>query len=154
MLRRLALIAVAALVLVGCNNCDKPCKQGITFVVAEVAGALSAGGKAPVRICFDGDCKDITITRDQVGGSLFVPFSGVGDQGDHEVTVTGTGTASLQGSYTGPVYSYKQDPRGSCSSCDLATVKIAADGTLTPAVPAPTDTTTTVGTTVGTPAST
>ncbi len=53
MFRRLALVAVA-LGLVACSNCDRECKEGITFYVAEVAGALSRGGEVPLQICFDG----------------------------------------------------------------------------------------------------
>lgn len=139
MLRRIALTAVA-LALAACSNCDRPCKEGITFFVGDVAGALSRGSEVPLQICFDGDCKDVTITRDHVGGSVFLEFKGVAKQGDHQLTVTST--SSLQGQYSGPVYSYRQDPGGSCSACDLATVKIAADGTITPAVPAPTGDTT------------
>ena len=140
MLRRLALV-VFALGPVGCSNCDKACKEGITFYIAEVAGALSRGSEVPLHICLDGSCQDVTITRDNVGGSVFLPFSGVGKQGDHELTVTST--SSLKGNYTGPISSYVQDPGGDCKSCALATVKIAADGTLTPAVPAPQAATTT-----------
>ena len=142
MLRRLALVVVA-LTLAACSNCDSPCKAGITFYVAEVAGALSRGSEVPLHICFDGNCQDVTITRDNVGGSVFLPFSGVGKQGDHELTVTST--SSLKGNYTGPISSYVQDPGGDCKSCALATVKIAADGTLTPGVPSPQPVATTIG---------
>lgn len=141
MFRRLALVAVA-LVAVACSSCDKPCKEGITFYVADVAGALSRGGEVPLKICFDGSCQDLTITRDNVGGSTFLSFSGVGKQGDHELTVTST--TSLKGNYKGPIYSYSQDPGGDCKTCALATVKIGADGTLTPALPPPKAPTTTV----------
>jgi hypothetical protein len=141
MFRRLALVAVA-LVLVGCSNCDAKCTEGITFYVAEVAGALSRGGSVPLTVCLDGTCKDVTITRDQVGGSVFLAFKGVGKDVDHDLTVTGT--ASLHGEFKGKLPSYTQDPGGDCSSCSLATVKIAADGTLTPGVPVTPATTTTV----------
>ena len=143
MFRRLALCAVA-LGLVACSNCDKPCKEGITFYVAEVAGALSRGSSVPLHLCLDGECHDVTITRDNVGGSVFLAFEGVGNDGDHDLTVTGT--ASLKGSYHGKISSYEQDPGSDCKSCALATVKIGVDGTLTPAVsaaPAPTSTTST-----------
>ena len=146
MFRRLALVVVA-LGLVACSNCDKQCKEGITFYVAEVAGALSRGGEIPLHICFDGGCQDVTITRDDVGGSVFLPFTGVGEQGDHELTVTST--SSLKGDYKGPISSFVQDPGGDCKSCALATVKIAADGTLTPAVPAPVPTTIGASSTTG-----
>ena len=142
MFRRIALAAVA-LGLVACSNCNSPCKQGITFYVAEVAGSLSRGGTEPLNICFDGSCKDVTITREQVGGSVFVPFTGVGKTGDHDLTVTGTG--SFKGEYKGKLASYVQKGSGGCASCALATVKIGADGTLTPGVPATPATTTTVG---------
>lgn len=140
MFRRLALVAVA-LGLVACSNSGAKCTGGITFYVAEVAGALSRGGTVPLTICFDGTCKDVTITRDQVGGSVFLPFEGVGNDIDHDLTVTGT--ASLHGEFKGKLPSYTQDPGGDSSTCSLATVKIAADGTLTPGVPATPGTTTT-----------
>jgi hypothetical protein len=142
--RGLAVFAGAialVIALVACGNCDSKCTEGITFFVADVAGALSRGGSEPLTICFDGTCKDVTITRDQVGGSVFLPFTGVGKTVDHDLTVTGIG--SLKGEFTGKLSSYTQDPGGDCSSCSLATVKIAADGTLTPGVPAAATTTTT-----------
>lgn len=143
--RKLAVLAGAmalAVALVSCSNCDSKCTEGITFYVAELAGALSRGGTEPLTICFDGTCKDVTITRDQVGGSVFLPFNGVGGAADHDLTVTGTG--SFKGEYKGKLASFTHDPGGDCSSCSLATVKIGADGTLTPGVPAaPTTTTTT-----------
>jgi hypothetical protein len=142
MFRRLALVAVA-LGLVACSNCDNACEEGITFYVAEVAGALSRGGEVPLHICLDGTCRDVTVTRDNVGGSVFLPFSDVGDPGDHELTVTST--SSLKGNYKGPLSSFVQDPGGDCKSCSLATVKIAADGTLTPAVPTTTGAPSTTG---------
>ena len=145
--RRLAVFAGAvalALALVSCGNCDSKCTEGITFYVAELAGALSRGGTEPLTVCFDGTCKDVTITRDQVGGSVFLPFTGVGKAVDHNLTVTGIG--SLKEVFTGKLPSYTQDPGGECSSCSLATVKIAADGTLTPGVAAVSATTTTTTT--------
>jgi hypothetical protein len=142
MLRRIALVVVA-FALVACSDCSSKCKEGITFYVAEVAGALSRGGTEPVTICFDGSCQDTTITREQVGGSVFLPFKGVGKNIEHDLTVTGVG--AFKGEYKGKLPSYLQDPGGSCSTCALATVKIGATGTLTPAVPAPQNTTTTVG---------
>lgn len=142
MFRRFALVAVA-LALVACSDCDVQCKEGITFYVAEVAGALGRGGEEPLHICFDGDCKDTTVTRDNVGGSIFLAFNGVGKDVDHDLTVTGTG--AFKGEYKGKITSYTQDPGGDCKACALATVKIGDDGTLTPAVVATTATTTTVG---------
>jgi hypothetical protein len=142
MFRRAALVVVA-LALVACSNCDAQCKEGITFSVAEVAGALSRGGKEPLHICFDGNCLDTTVTRDNSGGSIFLPFKGVGNDIDHDLTVTGIG--AFKGEYKGKISSYTQDPGGSCKVCSLATVKIGADGRLTPAVRAPQNTTTTVG---------
>jgi hypothetical protein len=142
MLRRLTLVAFA-LTLAACSNCDSPCKGGITFYVAEVAGALSRGGQEPLHICLGGNCRDVTVTRDNVGGSIFVPLKGLGNDIDHDLTVTGTG--SFKGEYRGRITSYSQAPGGDCSTCALATVKIGADGTLTPGVPATPATTTTVG---------
>jgi hypothetical protein len=142
MRRRLALTAVALALLGGaCSNCDNPCKGGITFVVGEIAGALSAGSEVPLNICFDADCKDVRVTRNDVGGSIFLEFNNVAKQGDHKITVSST-VSAIHGEYNGPLATFEQDPGGSCSTCDLATVKIAADGTLTPGVPAPSVTTT------------
>ena len=141
MFRRLAAVAFS-LGLVACSNCKAPCKQGITFYVAEVAGALSRGRSADLHICLDGNCGDVTITRDNVGGSVFVPLKGVGKDIDHDLTVTGG--SSFKGEYKGKLTSYIQNPGSGCSSCALATVKIAADGQLTPGVPAVAATTTTV----------
>jgi len=138
--RRVAL-ALLAVALVGCHNCDNACKEGITFNVAEVAGALSRGGQVPLHICFDGECQDVTITRDNAAGSVFLPFSGVCKAGDHHLAVTST--SALKGDYTGPITSFVQDPGGDCKTCALATVKVGADGTLTPGVPAPQASTTT-----------
>ncbi len=104
---------------------------------------MSRGGSEPLHVCFDGDCKDVTITRENSGGSVFLPFSGVGKNVDHDLTVTGVG--AFKGEYKGKIVSYTQDPGGSCKTCALATVKIGADGTLTPAVPAPQAATTTIG---------
>ena len=140
MVRKLTVLAmVLAFALTGCSKSNSKCTGGITFYVAELAGALSRGGTEPLTICFDGTCKDVTITRDEVGGSVFLPFEGVGKDADHDLTVSGTG--SLKGQYTGKLASFIQDSGG--SSCSLATVKIGADGTLTPAVPAASLTTTT-----------
>ncbi|HEX3089822.1 MAG TPA: hypothetical protein VHQ23_14305 [Ilumatobacteraceae bacterium] len=142
MLRSIGIIAVA-FTMVACQDCTK-CKEGITFVVADLAGALARGGSEPLHVCFDGTCQDVTVSRDNAGGSVFLPFKGVGDDIDHTLTVTGVG--ALKGEYTGKIDSYTQDPGGDCATCDLATVKIGADGTLTPAVSAvPATTTTTSG---------
>ncbi|MGZ4671030.1 MAG: hypothetical protein ACXWBO_00330 [Ilumatobacteraceae bacterium] len=142
MFRRFSLVLVA-LTLVACNNCKANCSEGITFYVAEVAGALSRGGTEPLHVCFDGDCKDVTVTRENAGGTVFLKFGGVGKNVDHDLTVTGIG--SFKGKYKGKIASYNQDPGGSCSTCALATVKIGADGAITPGAPAPTATTTTIG---------
>lgn len=142
MLRRLSLVVVA-LALVACSNCDANCSEGITFYVAELAGSLGRGGKEPLHICLDGQCQDVTITRDNSGGSVFLKFKGVGSDVEHDLTMTGVG--ALKGEYNGKIYSYTQDPGGDCKACALATVKIGADGTLTPAVRPPQNTTTTVG---------
>ena len=142
--RRLAVLAgvvALAIALVACDSCDSKCTEGITFYVAEIAGALSRGRSAPLSVCFDGTCKDVTITREQSGGSVFLAFDGVGKNVDHDLTVTGTG--SIKGEFKGKLASFTQDPGGDCSSCALATVKIGADGTLTPGVPAASVVTTT-----------
>jgi hypothetical protein len=147
MLRSIGIIA-AAFTIVACQDCDTACKGGITLYVADLAGSLSRGGSEPLHVCFDDNCQDVTITRDDSGGSVFLPFKGVGADIEHTLTVTGVG--ALKGEYTGKIDSYTQDPGGDCATCILATVKIGADGTLTPAVsatPAVTTTTTTTATT-------
>ena len=139
MLRRLA-FSTAVLLLVSCSpNSALPtikCKEGITFYVAELAGALARGTNEPLHICFDGNCQDTTVTRANVGGSVFVAFGGVGGAGDHHITVTGAG--ALKGDYSGKLATFTQRPNGAAGpgACSLATVKIAADGTLIPGVPA------------------
>ncbi len=140
MFRRIALVGVA-LVLVSCSDCGTKCTQGITFAVADVAGALARGTEQPLKICFDGQCRDVTIKRANAGGSVFLPFGGVGTTGDHHLTVSGS--ASMKGDYNGPLASYSQ--KTGCGTCALATVKIGADGAITPGVPigpAPSTTTT------------
>ena len=149
MLRRFVLAAVA-LGLVACSNCNSPCKEGITFNVAEVAGSLARGSSEPLHVCFDGSCQDVTITRELAGSSIFLPFTGVGKNVDHDLTVTGVG--SFTGEYKGKLAGYVQKGSGGCASCSLATVKIGADGKLTPGVPAAPAPTTTVG--AATPTST
>ncbi len=149
MLRRIALVAVA-LTLAACSTSTTKCKAGITFYVAEVAGALSRGGSEPLTICLDGSCQNVTITREHVGSSIFLPFKGVGNNVDHDLTVTGVG--AFKGEYKGKLASYLQDPGGGSATCALATVKIGANGALTPAIPAPQNTTTTVGVAVPTTA--
>ena len=135
MIRRIALVAVA-LTMVACSTCTTKCTGGITFLVADVAGALARGTTESLTICFDGPCQNVTISRANAGGSIFLAFSGVGKDVDHTLTVTGAG--ALKGEYSGKLTSYVQKPSGGCKSCALATVKIGADGTLTPGVPAPT----------------
>jgi hypothetical protein len=148
MLRRV-LLATFAVVLVACSpNSSCPtakCTEGITFLVGEVAGSLSRGAKDDLQVCFDGKCQDTTVTRANVAGSIFLPFTGVAGSGDHTITVKATGGGSLQGEYKGKIVSYVQKPNGAkCpGSCSLATVKIGADGTITPGVPKSTLTTTT-----------
>ena len=140
LVRSLAIVAVAFTV-VACEGCDTKCTEGVTFNVAELAGSLSRGGSEPLHVCFDGNCQDVTITRDDSGGSVFLAFKGVGDDIEHTITVTGEG--ALKGEYTGKIESYTQDPGGDCKTCDLATVKIGADGSITPAVSVNQATTTT-----------
>ena len=131
-LLRSLLILVAGFMVVACQNCDSKCKGGVTFYVADLAGSLGRGGSEPLHVCFDQRCQDLTITRANAGGSVFLPFKGVGDHVSHTITVTGVGT--LKGEYSGKIDSYTQDPGGDCAACDLATIKIGSDGTLTPAV--------------------
>lgn len=145
MLRRIAALVVVTLPLVGCSKCDNKCTEGVTFAIGEIAGALAPGSQEQLTICFDGKCQNVTLTRQNTGGSVFLPFSGVGKAGDHHITVKGTG--AFQGDYTGPVFSYTQDPGGSCKTCALATVKIGIDGKITPAQPATPATSTTVAAT-------
>jgi hypothetical protein len=121
-------LAAALVVLAACSNCGTACKGGITFYVADVAGALARGTSEPLKICFDDKCQTTTITRANAGGTVFLPFSGVGAKGDHTLTVAGTG--AMSGTYKGPIESYSQ--KSSCGSCSLASVKIAADGKVIP----------------------
>ena len=130
------------IVAAGCSNCSQSCTAGITFDVSALAGSLGRGTEEPLTVCFDGTCRAVTVSRENVGGTVFLPFSGVNRTGDHDLTVTGSG--AFKGEYHGPIVSYSQ--KSSCSICALATVKIAADGALTPGVPvAPTVTTTIAG---------
>lgn len=144
MFRRLALVVVAVFVVASCSDCGSAKNtEGITFLVADVAGALARGTTEPLHICFDTQCQDVSISRSNAGGSVFVAFSGVGKDIDHDLTVTGIG--SLKGEYKGKLPSYIQKPNGnSCPGSSLATVKIGADGTLTPGVPKVPQTTTTI----------
>ena len=145
MIRRLTLAVVAAFVVASCTDCGSAtCTEGITFLVGDVAGSLAGGTQEPLHICFDGTCQDVTISRANAGGTVFLPFSGVGKDSDHDLTLAGTG--SMHGEYKGKLASYVQRPNGgSCpGSCALASVKIGSDGTLTPGIPTvPTETTTT-----------
>lgn len=125
------LLGFIAFVLAGCGTCSTTCKEGVTFNVAEIAGSLARGTSQELKICFDGSCKNVVVSRDNVGGSVFVPFGGVGDSGDHKVTVDGS--AAIHGEYIGKIESYKQELDNGCGTCRLATIKISANGTLTPA---------------------
>jgi hypothetical protein len=151
MIRRITLAVVAALLVASCGDCGSAkCTEGVTFLVADVAGSLARGTDEPLHICFDGSCQDVTISRANAGGTVFLPFSGVGKDIDHDVTVTGAG--SMHGEYNGKLSSYVQKPNGSScpGSCALATVKIGSDGTLTPGVPVvPSAATTTPTSTTG-----
>jgi len=141
MSRRLSFLAAALVLLTACNDCSsKPCKEGITFYLTGVAGTLSPGTQEQLTLCFDGKCDDITISRSDVGGTQFVPFNGIGKNGDHAITVQGDG--SFAGTYTGPLPTFEQKPNGSsCGGCPIGAVKIGADGTLTPGSAVTPDTT-------------
>jgi hypothetical protein len=146
MLRRFSVLLVAV-VLVSCSSSACPttkCTGGITFYVAEVAGSLARGTSEPLHICFDSTCQDVVISRANAGGTIFVPFSGVGTDVVHDITVTGAG--ALKGDYKGKLAGYIQKPNGAAcaGSCALASVKIGADGTLTPGIPAAPTTSTSV----------
>ena len=139
---RRAAFAVAALtVLAACgDDCSTPCQKGITFYVSELAGSLSPGSSEQISLCFDGDCKEVTISRKDVGGTTFVKFPGFGSGGDHTLTLTGPG--SLSGEFKGEVPVLDQSPGGACATCAMGVVKVGADGSLTPGqVPASTSTT-------------
>lgn len=144
MLRRTFFLAAVAL-LAACSDCNTKCTEGITFYVSDVAGTLSPGTKEQLKICFDTTCRQVEISRSNAGGSVFVPFKGVAKSGDHHITLTGP--ASLSGDYTGPIEAITQNASSSCGHCALGTVKVGADGTLTPgsAVPNTTLVTTTSG---------
>lgn len=136
--RRSPLLAVV-LALAACSDCDRTCKEGITFYVADVTGAMAPGTSEQLHLCVDGNCKDITVSRAESGPTVFFGVSGLGGGGDHTITVTGTG--SLKGEYKGPLSTFtQQSDDESCGSCQIGAVKIAADGTLTPGEAAPTAT--------------
>lgn len=137
MIRRIAVVVAAAFAVASCSDCGSAkCAEGITFLVADVAGSLARGTEEPLHICLDGACQDVTISRANAGGTVFLPFKGVGKDTDHDLTLVGTG--SMRGEYKGKLASYVQKPNGSScpGRCALSTVKIGADGTLTPGTPA------------------
>lgn len=134
MLRRTLLVALPLALLAACGTCDSPCKSGITYYVSGLAGSLAPGTSEEVTFCFDDQCDTATVSRDLVGGTLFFPYKGVGT-GDHTVTVTAPG--GLAGSYTGPIEAFEQQGGDHCDSCQVGSVKVAADGTLTPGVAVP-----------------
>ncbi len=152
MLRRLAVL-LGAVVLASCSNSSCPtakCNGGITFYVAEVAGSLARGTSEPLHICFDSSCNDVVVSRANSGGTIFVPFSGVGADVVHDITVTGSGV--FKGEFKGKLPSYVQRPNGAAcpGSCALASVKISADGSLTPGTPAAPPTSTSLAATTTT----
>jgi len=137
---RLLLLLAALTVLAACNDCNAvACRGGITFLVADVAGALARGTSEPLEICLDGQCQHVTVSRADAGGSVFLAFGQVGKSGDHTLTVQGIG--SMKGQYKGPIDSYRT-PASCAGTCALASVKIGADGTLTPGLVAPPTSTT------------
>jgi hypothetical protein len=145
MLRRSLLVAVVAL-LAACGNCDSPCKSGITFYVTSLAGSLAPGTKEDVKFCLDDSCSTSTISRDMVGGTVFVESGNVG-AGDHTVTVSAEG--GLSATYTGAIEAFEQQGGADCDTCKVGAVKVSADGTLTPGVAVPNSTTTAPATTGG-----
>ena len=137
MLRRSVLLAVL-LVLAACSaGSNGKCKEGITFYVADVTGAMAPGTSEQLRICFDGTCKEVKVSRADSGPTVFLEFGGMGRDGDHTITVTGTG--SLKGEYKGPLSTFTQKPN-SGGSCELGAVKISSDGTITPGSAIPPET--------------
>jgi hypothetical protein len=145
MMHRLPFLLAALVVLGACSNDCPPCKEGVTFYISDVAGSLAPGTEETLKFCFDGQCKDTTISRADAGGTVFVEFSGVGKGGDHAISVAGP--ASVQGEYKGPISTFDQGG-GSCS-CAVAAVKVGADGTLTPGTAAVSSTTSAPATTGG-----
>ena len=148
-----AMASVAALASACSSDCNATCTGGVTFDVSPVVGAMARGTNETLHLCFDSQCHDITVSRSNVGGTVFVPFDGVASAGDHTLTVTGAG--SFKGQFRGAVPSYQGSAgSGSCKvSCGLATVRIGADGSLQPATPVPAATTTVPGATSTTKAS-
>lgn len=129
-------VLAAVLVLAACSDCDRTCKEGITFYVADVTGALAPGTSEQLYLCVDDTCKDVTVSRSDSGPTVFFRVGGLRDGGDHTITVKGTG--SLQGEYKGPLSTFtQQSDDSSCGSCQIGAVKISADGTLTPGEAAP-----------------
>lgn len=141
--RRAAALVMAAVVLAACgSDCTTPCRKGITFYVSELAGSLAAGSSEQVEVCFDDQCEQITVSRSDVGGTVFVPFADFGGTGDHSLRLTGPG--SLSGAYDGAVPVFDQSG-GGCPTCAMGVVKVGADGTLTPGQAGPTTPSTSVG---------
>ena len=130
------LIAAAALFTACSDDCStKSCKSGITLFVGDLVGSLARGSQVAVKVCLDDECRDLTISRADGKQTVFVAFDGVGKDGDHELRLTSDG--SISGSFTGALPTLQQLPNGKdCSgSCAIASVRVSADGTLTPGTP-------------------
>jgi hypothetical protein len=126
--RRLILVALL-LVATACSDCAAACKAGITFYVSQVTGAMAPGTKEVLTACFDGSCQKVDLSRTTTGPTLFLAFPGVGKPGSHTLSVTGG--SSMKGEYRGELPVVRQTTGGgSCATCALAAVQIAADGSL------------------------
>lgn len=139
---RRALVVLPALLLVACSSDAASCNTGVSFYVADIAGTLGAGASVPVTVCFDGDCKDITVSHDDDVSPVFVKFGGIADDGDHSLKVTVDGGTTQ--TYDGPVQGFGVD-----GGCTVGAVKLGADGTITPGSAAPTTTVAATSTTAG-----
>lgn len=132
-------ILFGLLLLASCSSGTCPtakCTGGITFYVADIVGSLARGTNERLQICFDATCRDVTLSRANSTGTIFLAFAGVGTDAVHDITVTGAGSA--KGTYKGKLASYLQKPNGAtCAGrCALASVRIGNDGKVTPGTPA------------------
>lgn len=149
MVRRIT-VAALAFVLFACSpndSCPKvTCKAGVSFLFKDIAGGLAAGGKVPLKVCVDGTCKDLTVTRADADSRQFIEVGGLGGDGDHTITVAATGGRALKGEYKGKLATVAGQPDGAAcpGACAIATVRVGEDGTITPGVPTPTAASTTV----------
>lgn len=129
-LRRLSLV-LGVTALVGCSTCDTKCPTGVTLMVRSLMGTMHPGSVLDLKVCFDGDCKTVSVSRRLTpSGHVFLPFSGAGSSSDHTVDVSGPG--GLQGHYTGPLEAIEE--RKGCATCKIVSINISDSGAVQPGV--------------------